>query len=315
MRDTVLSRPALTVQVDVDTTRDLFAFYGITNTEQSDTDIVYRLALPRFAELFHTVGIPATFFVIGRDLNDEASRQVVRQLCAAGHEIANHTYTHPFNFAHLSVQEKRREIEQGGAAIQRATGQKPAGFRAPGYDAAPDIMEILAEREYSYDSSVLPSVLNLPFKLIQKAVRKNRDMSGYGSVTLSFAPNHPYRPNLRKVWRHTAKGSLWEIPVACVPYLRLPFYANFNLFSGNTLFSFSSALASGKDCNYVFHAVEMLDPSEIDARLHCHPNARTPLKEKTFRCRSFLERLKKGRRVLLSKDFAFELELQSRAPN
>jgi hypothetical protein len=100
---------------------------------------------------------------------------------------------------------------------------------------------------------------------------------------------------------------LWEIPVSCVPYLRLPFYANFNLLTGNRLFQLSSALARGKHCNYVFHAVEMLDMNELDPRIHRHPNARLPLSDKISRCRNFLHHLMQGRRVLLSREFAVEL--------
>jgi hypothetical protein len=125
---------------------------------------------------------------------------------------------------------------------------------------------------------------------------------------LSFAPLHAYYPDLRVIWRSTARGSLIEIPISCVPYLRLPFYGNFNLYAGEMLFKLSLALSLGKDCNYVFHGVEMLDPSEIDPRIHCHPNACRPLEEKISCCRKFLEQLKKRRRFVLSREFAAELK-------
>src|SRR5690348_37223 len=118
-------------------------------------------------------------------------------------------------------------------------------------------------------------------------------------------------PSSRGLWRATKEGALWEIPVSCVPYLRLPFYANFNLFAGDALFRQSSALMDRRHCNYVFHAVELLDPGEVPASLHRHPNVRRPLAEKMFRCRSFIERLQRERRSLLSGEFA--AELQSRA--
>jgi peptidoglycan/xylan/chitin deacetylase (PgdA/CDA1 family) len=299
--------PVLTVQVDVDTLKNLLTFYGFDGSAQDEGNIIYRQALPRFAELFEALGIRATFFVVGEDLNHQSNREVVRRLHATGHEIANHTQTHAYHFMHLSCQQKRREIEQAGQAIAGVTGHPPVGFRAPGYDVDRGILEILVELGYSYDSSVMPSLLNLPFKLLQTVVRKNRGFSGYGSPALSLAPNHPYRPALSALWRSAPAGPLWEIPVSCVPYVRLPFYANFNLFTGETLFRLSSALARGSDCNYVFHAVEMLDSSEIDSRIHRHPNARLPLQAKISRCRSFLQQLMQGRRVLLSREFAAEL--------
>jgi hypothetical protein len=294
----------LTVQVDVDTVGALLRFYGFAASGERVADPVYRLALPRFAELFGAAGVRATFFVVGQDLADAANCGIVHGLHAAGHEIANHSQTHRYDFGRLSRWEKADEIARAGEVIEAATGQAPLGFRAPGYDVDRDVLELLAESGYRYDSSILPSILNVPFKFLGQALRQSRTRSGYGSVALSAAPNRAYRPDPSAIWRATDQGSLWEIPVACVPGLRLPFYAHFNLLTGDRLFRLSAALAEGRDCNYVFHAVEMLDPSEIDSRLHRHPNVRMPLARKVARCRAFLERLQTGRRSVLSSDFA-----------
>jgi peptidoglycan-N-acetylglucosamine deacetylase len=300
--------PVLTVQVDVDGLKNLMAFYGLKCSEEYDENIAYRLALPRFAELFEAVGVPATFFVVGEDLTFESNQEMVRQLCRAGHEIANHTQTHRYDFSRLSRQQKRQEIEQAGRTIESVTEVKPTGFRAPGYDVDRETMEILADLGYCYDSSIMPSILNLPLKLVQSFLSKNWNLSGYGSLALILAHNYPYRSSLKAIWCSSSADPLWEIPVSCVPYLRLPFYANFNLFTGDTLFQLSSSLARGRHCNYVFHAVEMLDPSEVNPCLHRHPNLGQPLKQKIVKCRGFLQELKKGRRTLLSKEFALELE-------
>jgi peptidoglycan-N-acetylglucosamine deacetylase len=305
------SDPVLTIQVDVDTTVNLLAFYGFEAPSDYQDHVTYQFALPRFAELFATFGVRATFFVIGQDLFNEANQQVVRLLIDAGHEIANHTQRHLYDFAHLGRAQKRMEIEQAGQLIQRVTGQRPAGFRAPGYDADRDVLDSLVELGYLYDSSVLPSILNVPFRFLQRLIKENGTPSGYGSIALSLAPNCAYRPNPNTIWRPTSKGSLWEIPVSCVPYLRLPFYANFNLLTGEPFFRLSAALAAKRDCNYVFHAVEMLDPNELDPRLYRHPNVRLPLKEKMRRCRLYLETLTKGRTAITSREFALELEAKN----
>jgi peptidoglycan-N-acetylglucosamine deacetylase len=297
----------LTVQVDVDTTRTLLRFYGLAGGGPGP-EPVYQQALPRFARLFEEAGVRATFFVVGEDLADEANRDVVRRLHAAGHEIANHSQTHHYEFGRLGRRAKADEIARAGEAIERTTGQAPVGFRAPGYDVDRDVLELLVEYGYRYDSSILPSVLNVPFKLLHRVMSRRGTSTGYGSVALSAAPNRAYRPDRRTIWRPGSDGALWEIPVSCVPGLRLPFYAHFNLFTGDRIFRLSSALAARRDCNYVFHAVEMLDRDEVDPRLHRHPNVRLPLEQKRARCLAFLERLRTGRRCLLSKEFALARE-------
>jgi peptidoglycan/xylan/chitin deacetylase (PgdA/CDA1 family) len=112
--------PALTIQVDVDTLRNLFVFYGLGDPGRPAEDPIYRLALPRFADLFEAVGVRATFFVIGHDLADPANREVVRRLHAAGHEIANHTQTHDYDFGRRARARKRDEIARAGEAIAEA---------------------------------------------------------------------------------------------------------------------------------------------------------------------------------------------------
>ncbi|NOT57880.1 MAG: polysaccharide deacetylase family protein [Deltaproteobacteria bacterium] len=299
--------PVLTVQVDVDTQRNLFSFYGFEEGPGYEDNVTYQHALPRFARLFAEVGIQATFFVIGEDLAHERNRRVIRDLHRDGHEIANHTQTHPYQFCNLSLQDQREEIRQAGQTIAEAIQVAPVGFRAPGYDVTSPTLTVLTELGYQYDSSVMPSILNPVLKLTQSFMNQKGVRSGYGDWRASFAPTQPYHPDSRAVWRAMPSGPLWEIPVASVPYCRLPFYANFNLFSGTTLFRLSAGLASGRDCNYVFHAIELLGPEEIDPRLHRHPNARLSLEDKFTRCRTFLRTLIDGRRPLLSREFAREL--------
>jgi hypothetical protein len=314
--DTAPSRAVLTVQVDVDTQKQLLAFYGFAVSPTYEDQVVYRRALPRFAALFRELGLRATFFVIGDDLSREAPREVLCQLHEAGHEIANHSHTHAYDFVRLSHQQKYDEIGRADHAIERAIGRRPTGFRAPGYDVDRDVLDILIGLGYRYDSSVMPSLLNLPVKGGPALKSRRRNVSGYGSAALCLAPNRPYRPDRQTLWRRNRRTPLWEIPVSCVPYVRLPFYANFNLFAGSALFRASSALAAGKPCNYVFHAVEMLAPEEIDPRLHRHPNARLPLAQKVACCRRFLHRLMQGRRVMLTREAVAELEggMQPPAP-
>lgn len=300
------SPPSLTVQVDVDTTRHLLTFYGFGDGSTSAADPTYSRALPRFAELFSTLGIRATFFVVGQDLENPDNAAVIRSLSRAGHEIANHTYSHDYRFAGLSRSGKRIEIERAHHAIGRATGQTPVGFRAPGWDVDREVLDALADLGYLYDSSVLPSVLNMPARALQPLLRRGR-RSGYGSPRLCWAPRRPYRPSPVAIWQPAAVGTLWEVPPTVVPGLRLPFYATFNLLTGEVVFSLSARLLAGQPCNYVLHAVDLLDPSEIDPRLRRHPTVRLPLPEKARRCRSFLDRLRRGRRVLLSRELAAEL--------
>ncbi len=72
--------------------------------------------------------IPATFFVIGQNaaLYPEPLRRAVRE----GHEIGNHTYTHP-HMSGVSTEELREEILRCTQTIEDVAGVTPRLFRPP----------------------------------------------------------------------------------------------------------------------------------------------------------------------------------------
>lgn len=69
-----------------------------------------------------------TFFVIGVVAGEQP--QALRRLVAAGHEIGNHTYTHP-RLVGVSVERVGAEVERTDAVIRAAGFQGPILFRPP----------------------------------------------------------------------------------------------------------------------------------------------------------------------------------------
>ncbi|MCX7781446.1 MAG: polysaccharide deacetylase family protein [Negativicutes bacterium] len=89
----------------------------------------------------------ATFFLLGRWVNDHPD--LVRRMLAEGHEVANHSYSHP-PFSRLERDEMQREIEAARTAVVEAAGQSPAPyFRPPygSYNAA--VTEVLRDLGYA----------------------------------------------------------------------------------------------------------------------------------------------------------------------
>ena len=72
-------------------------------------------------------GVRATFYVVGRRV--ERHPAVARAVVAAGHAVGNHTATHPPG--RVGYRAYRADIAACQAAIARATGAAPAGFRPP----------------------------------------------------------------------------------------------------------------------------------------------------------------------------------------
>lgn len=68
-----------------------------------------------------------TFFIIGQ--NAEKYPDVVSRTYNEGHELANHTYTHPFK---VSIPKLQEELQQTNEMITNITGYAPVLFRPVG---------------------------------------------------------------------------------------------------------------------------------------------------------------------------------------
>lgn len=75
-------------------------------------------------------GAKATFFVIGK--RAEKFPELIKRETAEGHEIGNHTYSHPFLTNNRSTESIRSEIAAAQKVIKSISGTAPVLFRPPG---------------------------------------------------------------------------------------------------------------------------------------------------------------------------------------
>ncbi len=83
---------------------------------------------PRILDILSKYHVPATFFVIG--INAENNIPIVKREFKEGHEIGNHTFTHP-NIAKVSQRRAILEMESTRLLIECITGRSTIMFRAP----------------------------------------------------------------------------------------------------------------------------------------------------------------------------------------
>jgi peptidoglycan/xylan/chitin deacetylase (PgdA/CDA1 family) len=72
--------------------------------------------------------VPATFFMCGK--NTRRCPSIAREVAAAGHEIANHSDSHP-HLWQCGAHGVQRELIAAQESIREATGATPRLFRAP----------------------------------------------------------------------------------------------------------------------------------------------------------------------------------------
>lgn len=305
------------ISVDMDSFEILLRFYGhcLTSTKGKS---FYETVVPRFLEIFERFHVKATFFVIGTDLLHKENQRFLCKIFEAGHEVANHTYSHPFGLHTMPWQERVKEIEKNEKLIEDITGCQPVGFRAPGYAIDNETLQILEDRGYLYDTSIFPTFISPLFKLVHKTLLKKRDHvnSGMGEWRTSLAPCQPYFPHKEKIHKQAETRNILEIPVSVTPLLRLPFYANFHLLLGKRFFDFSIQSFKQFEINYLFHGIELVDfeADKIDENLAKHPNVNKSLEAKITFYEHVLSQFSARYRVLCLRDFA-EKYIQARKQN
>lgn len=83
---------------------------------------------PRLLELLSRYEVRATFFAVGR--NVERHPGIAREIVAAGHDIENHSYSHPL-FAGKRPSFVEEEFARAQRVISGVTGRVPRWLRAP----------------------------------------------------------------------------------------------------------------------------------------------------------------------------------------
>jgi peptidoglycan/xylan/chitin deacetylase (PgdA/CDA1 family) len=220
-----VTSPLVSVSVDLDAVECYHRIHALGEAPAGEARFaILRRALPRLGELFAKHGIVATLFVVGKDLEDDAEgARIVADLAKAGHEIASHSYSHPYHLVRLDREQIAAELDRAHAAIAKVAGRPPVGFRAPGYEISAELIALLGERGYRYDSSTFPAI---PYYLakaaVMAAIRVTGRKSGsiLGSAKVLGAPCTPYHPAEGAPYR---RGDLpiVELPVTVTPRLRL----------------------------------------------------------------------------------------------
>jgi peptidoglycan/xylan/chitin deacetylase (PgdA/CDA1 family) len=83
---------------------------------------------PKVLDILKKEKVPAAFFVVGMEA--ENNLPLLKRIYNEGHEIGNHTFTHP-NIATVSTERAATEIESTRLLIEAITGHSTVLFRAP----------------------------------------------------------------------------------------------------------------------------------------------------------------------------------------
>ncbi len=165
--------------------------------------------------------------------SQKKTENIFRMITERGHEVGNHSYHHESWLQTYSYEKIEKEIKDAEEAIEHVTGQKPTGFRGPGFSWSKDLLKVLEKRGYKFDASTFPTYLG---PLARMYYFKKSDLSKeekkarkelFGKFSEGFRNLKPYK------WDLGEGKTITEIPVTTMPVFKLPFHLSYLIYLGN----------------------------------------------------------------------------------
>ncbi|MFH1317280.1 MAG: polysaccharide deacetylase family protein [Candidatus Woesearchaeota archaeon] len=169
--------------------------FGVETSEIDEDDKALVEGIPKMLDLLEKNDIKATLFVVGK--NVEKFPELHNMIKEKGHEIANHSYSHPTHMDKLDYKSKETEIERVEKIVWDKLKIRMTGYRSPFNKFDSEILDILDKRNYTYDSSVLPFYY-----------------PGIFPISDLFLKRKPYHPG--KDYRKKGNRKIWEVPISSV---------------------------------------------------------------------------------------------------
>jgi len=235
--------------------------------------------LPRVLDVLDALGLRITFFIVGADAAAPAHRDLLREIVRRGHEVGNHSFEHDPWLHRYDATALAHDIIGAEEAIASATGERPIGFRGPGYSWTPALLRLLASRGYLYDASSLPTFIGPAARWyyfrtarLSTEERRTRRML-FGRFRDGFNPLGARRLRLGD------DQSLLQIPVTTMPITRLPFHFSYLLYLARVSPALMRAYLgtalrlcrlTGTAPSYLLHPLDLLGKDDV-ARLAFFP--------------------------------------------
>lgn len=304
-------KPLASISLDLDNKWAYLKAHGDPSWESYPS--YFPSIVPRILESLEERDLKITFFVVGQDAEQEENIPYLRQLADDGHEIANHSHNHE-PWLHLYGPKRLgEEFEKAETSIFNATGQKPVGFRGPGFSLSDEVLRTLMRRGYIYDGTSFPTFLGPVARTYYfwssglSKTEQNERKELFGRFGDGFKSLSPYLFS----WRGR---NIVEMPVTTMPIFRLPIHGSYLQFLGqySTLlakayFRFALWLCKLTGCepHFLLHPLDFMGV-EDDQEMVFFPTMSEPTSKKMRLIGDCLDIMKKQYRVCTTREHVMQ---------
>lgn len=237
-----MAPPRLAITVDLEFFDSAFLFRGRNASAPPATSEMGLDGVEFIAELLERYDCRGTFFILGEIA--EQRPELVANLAARGHEIASHGYSksHP-DLRELSQAAVREEVVSAKEILETIVDTELAGYRAPAFAMDEDVLSVVRDAGFEYDSSLVPS---------------RRIPGFYGDAD---APKQPFEAT---EWYGV--DDITEFPISVAPLVGLPISGAWMRLLGRkyALWGLSRAIDSCRAVTTYIHPWEFVDVPQFD---------------------------------------------------
>ena len=224
-------KPIASISLDLDNQWSYMKIHGDEGWDKYPS--YFNIFVPHVLNVLDELNLKITFFIVGKDTESEENRKYLRMITERGHEVGNHSYNHESWLQTYSYEKIEKEIREAEEVIETVTGQRPIGFRGPGFSWSKDLLKVLESRGYKYDASTLPTYLGPLARMyyfkksnLSKEEKKARKEL-FGKFSEGFRSLKPYK------WDLGDGKTITEMPVTTMPVFKLPFHLSYLIYLGN----------------------------------------------------------------------------------
>ncbi len=267
--------------------------------------------MDRFLEIANHYQAPLSIFVIGRDLQNPEIYARVRDWSNAGHEIGNHSWSHPVNLGRLAPEKIHDEVFRTHELITNCTGKEPTGFIAPAWSTSKNLVNTLIDLGYLYDTSLFPSMILYP-AIIMNALHFLRQPAEVQNILSRadwlgpiFRPTRPFLAGreFQVLESEEKEKGILILPLPTINRIMPCIWHSVGFLLGWKLIQkqLEKLLSDHRGFYYLLHPADFLGPEDEDNRYqHALYRMREPLQKKINYLDAIMDQLSKHNRPIVT---------------
>ena len=280
-------QPLASISLDLDNQWSYMKTHGDPGWKEYPSYL--NFLIPNVLDLLEKSKLKITFFIVGQDAALEKNQDALKLISEKGHEIGNHSFHHEPWLRCYEKNQIEDEILKTENHIIAVTGQKPIGFRGPGFAWSPALFEVLSEKGYIYDASTFPTFLGPLARLYYFWKAKLTDDEKEQRKELFGGLREGFRSVKSYFWQLDSGNQLLEIPVTTMPFIKVPFHLSYLLYISQYSVKLmklylKTALflcrITKTEPSFLLHPLDFLDASQIP-ELSFFPGMRINREKKT----------------------------------